>query len=397
MHALTLMREWSWEPGVMGPIVIGAIWYAVGHQRLRRRRTANRGSWYFCFGTLTLVIALVSPLDAAADEIFSAHMVQHLLLILVAAPLFVLAAPAPELWWGLPTVVRMRVARGWKQSIVAERLWRLLSAPTIVFALHAAAIWYWHFPTPYEAAERSDILHALEHLSFFGTALLFWWAVIQPHGHRRLSYALSVPYIVATMLHSGALGGLLVYAPAPWYPSHAAGAALWGLSPLEDQQLAGVIMWIPAGFVYVAAAVWAAYKWITADERMVSRARSFASLGMILVFARTAVSCTKASANTVDRYVEGGDAGRGQRTIEKYGCGACHLIPGITQANGMVGPPLIHWRQRKIIAGEIPNEPDRLIIWLEMPQAVEPGTDMPNMGLSDGEARDIAAYLYSIK
>jgi putative membrane protein len=274
MHALTLMREWSWDPGVVAPIVLGGIWYAVGRGRLHRRRVDTRTAWCFWLGMFALALALVSPLDAAADEIFSAHMVQHLLLILVAAPLLVLSAPAPELWWGLPRAVRLRVARRWKRSGVAARAWGLITAPAIVFVVHAVAIWYWHFPVPYEAAERSDLLHAIEHLCFFGTAALFWWVVIQPRGHRRLSYASAIPYILATMLHSGALGGLLVYAPTAWYPSHAAGAPLWGLSPLEDQQLAGVIMWIPAGFLYLAAAVWAAYRWITEDERRHPAARA---------------------------------------------------------------------------------------------------------------------------
>lgn len=103
-----------------------------------------------------------------------------------------------------------------------------------------------------------------------------------------------------------------------------------------------------------------------------------------------------ASGHTADRYVEGGDATRGKAAIQAYGCGSCHAIPGVPQAHGMVGPSLEHWAQREMIAGEVPNDPERLITWITVPQSIEPGTAMPNMGVTDGEARDIAAYLYTL-
>jgi cytochrome c oxidase assembly factor CtaG/cytochrome c2 len=397
MHIQSSIREWTVEPGVVTSLVVLGVWYHVGYMRLMVRRRArarigDRRPRWFGVGMLFLLAALASPLDAVAGDLFSAHMVQHLLLILAAAPAFALAAPAPELWWGLPSPIRPGIAH-WVRRPTTRHAWHLLSSPSVVFAMHAIALWFWHFPTPYEAAERQPGVHALEHLSFFATALLFWWVVLQPSGHRRLSYALTIPYVVATMLHEGLLGGLFVYASGAWFPSHIAGAARWGLSPLADQQLAGVIMWIPAGFVYIGVAVRAAYHWIREDER---RQRVLISAGTAIAILFI-VSCGKASANAPDRYVEGGDADRGHRAIVKYGCGACHMIPGVDQADGMVGPPLIHWRQRTMIAGEIPNVPDRLIMWLQVPQSVEPGTAMPNMGVSKGEARDMAAYLYSIK
>ncbi len=97
------------------------------------------------------------------------------------------------------------------------------------------------------------------------------------------------------------------------------------------------------------------------------------------------------------RHVEGGNAKRGRVAIAQFGCGSCHSIPGIPGARGMVGPSLDHWRQRRVIAGEVPNDPQRLITWLTVPQAIEPGSVMPNMGVTDGEARDMAAYLYTLR
>ncbi|HEX6966573.1 MAG TPA: c-type cytochrome [Gemmatimonadaceae bacterium] len=96
------------------------------------------------------------------------------------------------------------------------------------------------------------------------------------------------------------------------------------------------------------------------------------------------------------RVVPGGDPAQGKKDIAAYGCGSCHTIPGITNANGTVGPPLLFWGRRSIIAGEVPNTPDWLIRWIEMPQAIEPGTDMPNLGVTEGEAKNIAAYLYTL-
>jgi len=111
-----------------------------------------------------------------------------------------------------------------------------------------------------------------------------------------------------------------------------------------------------------------------------------------------AASCGAGSSGSSEhRVVENGDAQRGRSAIEAYGCGACHSIPGIRAANGMVGPPLDHWSQRRIIAGQVPNDPERLITWITVPQSIEPGTAMPNMGVTDGQARDIAAYLYTLR
>ena len=117
---------------------------------------------------------------------------------------------------------------------------------------------------------------------------------------------------------------------------------------------------------------------------------------VILLSLVAAAGCGTASGHSPDRVVERGDAGRGRDAIVAYGCGSCHMIPGIRDANGLVGPPLDHWAERRIIAGEVPNDPDRLITWLTVPQSIEPGTAMPNMGVTDGQARDMAAYLYTL-
>lgn len=123
------------------------------------------------------------------------------------------------------------------------------------------------------------------------------------------------------------------------------------------------------------------------------RRPSLRALATLLVMAG---GCRGTSGHSADRMVEGGDAERGRTAIAAYGCGSCHAIPGIRGADGMVGPSLEHWAERRIIAGEVPNDPARLITWITVPQSIEPGTAMPNMGVTDGQARDIATYLYTL-
>jgi cytochrome c2 len=244
-------------------------------------------------------------------------------------------------------------------------------------------------------------MHALEHLSFFGTALLLWWTVLQPLGRRRTGYPASILLLGGTLMQSGALGALLMFARTPWYPLHAAGARAWGMSLLADQQLAGLIMWVPAGFVYVIAAALLFMQWMRTDEQRddeVARVivPAWVPRVLIVLVIVSVAACGRGSPSVPAQRVENGNADRGRAAIARFGCGTCHAIPGLRDANGMVGPPLDHWSQRRLISGRMPNVPDSLIRWIRFPQSVEPGTGMPNMGVSDAQARDIAAYLYTL-
>jgi cytochrome c oxidase assembly factor CtaG len=199
----------------------------------------------FVLGWLALAVALVSPLHPLGEALFSAHMAQHELLMAVAAPLLVLGRPVVALAWAMP-----RVARG-----LAPRLRPLhvLAEPWPATALHGVAVWAWHAPALYGLALRSEAAHALQHASFLGTALLFWWAVL---GARRQTLGTRLLALFLTALHTGALGALLTFAPRPLIPAYLATTGPWGLTPLEDQSLAGLVMWIPGGVSYLAAALW---------------------------------------------------------------------------------------------------------------------------------------------
>jgi putative membrane protein len=164
-------------------------------------------------GLLTLVIALLSPLDTLSDVLFSAHMGQHELLILVAAPLVVIGRPLYALLWALPAKLRARVL-ALVESGPFRRAWRALSHPVTVLLLHGVALWIWHVPGLFEDALAHETVHALQHLSFFVTAALFWWTLVNGR-YGRAGYGMAVLFVFATAMHSGLLGAMLTFAAAP--------------------------------------------------------------------------------------------------------------------------------------------------------------------------------------
>ncbi len=264
----TLLRAWSFEPGVLLGVAAGAAAYAVGLRRLWRAAGVGRGiaRWQaaaFALGLATILLALVSPLDALADTLFAAHMSQHLLLILVAPPLLLWGNPIVALLWALPRARRAALLAWWRASPLRHE-WDAISHPAAAWTLHAATLLAWHVPPLFDAALRNDAVHALEHASFLGTALLFWWPVLHPAGRRRLGYGGALLYVFAMFMLGGGLGALLTFTSAVLY-AYGPGTGAWGLSPLQDQQLAGLIMWIPAGSIYVLAAVGLVLQWLRSD------------------------------------------------------------------------------------------------------------------------------------
>jgi len=239
---------------------LAVLWRSAGFGRGIRAGQAAR----FALGWLALAGALLGPLDALADRSFAAHMVQHELLMVVAAPLLVLGRPLETWSWALP--------RGWVRALgrvgrmrILARTWTSLTEPMGAWTFHALALWLWHLPVLFAAALADERVHVLQHASFFGSALAFWWAVFG-RGVRRPDGA-SLASLFTTLLHTSALGALLTFAPAAWYAPHGE-ANPWGLSPLEDQQLGGLIMWVPAGFAYIAAGLAIVARWLRAEPRL---------------------------------------------------------------------------------------------------------------------------------
>jgi putative membrane protein len=249
-----LAAAWGQAPlAILGVVALGAA-YAWGAHRLHARAGAGRGisrgsQAAFGVGWLALAVALASPLHALGGALFSAHMAQHELLIVVAAPLLMLGRPLVALAWALPRATHRAAARA---SRLAHRL-RVLVDPWVATAVHGAALWLWHAPPLYGLALRSEAAHAAQHVSFLGTALLFWWAVLDPARRRRATLGTRLLLLFLTALHSGALGALITFADRPLIAAYLTTTAPWGLTPLEDQQLAGLIMWIPGGIAYLVA------------------------------------------------------------------------------------------------------------------------------------------------
>jgi cytochrome c oxidase assembly factor CtaG len=204
---------------------------------------------YFLAGWLVLAGALVTPLHAAGERSFAAHMFEHELLMLAAAPLLVLSRPVGIALWALPHRVRLALA-GVGHHVGGA--WRTLTAPVTATLLQAAALWLWHAPRLFDLALADPGWHIVQHLSFLVTALLFWWAVLHGRGERRAGVAIGCLFFTAMV--SGALGALMAFSSSPWYAGYAAnGLDAFGLTPAEDQQLAGLLMWIPGGLVHAVA------------------------------------------------------------------------------------------------------------------------------------------------
>jgi cytochrome c oxidase assembly factor CtaG len=242
---------WSFRPEVVLPLLVLAGLYALGHSRLSRRSpraTGARRSALAVVGLAALVAALLSPLDALAETRFVAHMIQHMLLIMVAAPALLLADPFPIVVWTLPPAVRFRARRGLTRASMAGRMWRAATALPVAWIVSACIIWVWHLPRAYDAALSDRWLHDLQHLSFFAGALLFWWPVIHPAPRFRAGapYPLRVVYLVLGAFQTAALGLVLTLAPTVLYRSYAADA-------LADQTWGGIVMWSAGGAIDMIA------------------------------------------------------------------------------------------------------------------------------------------------
>ncbi|MCC8404455.1 cytochrome c oxidase assembly protein [Paraburkholderia sp. MMS20-SJTN17] len=264
---------WSFEPWVVALLAISIGAYLTGYLRLRRRARsrARAGSarrlqlLAFMSGSGTLVIALLSPLDTLSGALFSAHMVQHESMMLIAAPLCVAGRPLAIWIWALP-----RRARRWVGRVVRarafSRAWRWLTAPLVAWLLHAAALWAWHAPPLFEAALAHPGLHTLQHASFLLSALIFWWTVTGD-GARRGNGGHAMLSLFTTMIHTSALGALITLAPGLWYPSYMEPGSVLGIDPLRDQQLGGLIMWVPGALAYLAGGLLVAARWLSRADR----------------------------------------------------------------------------------------------------------------------------------
>ena len=251
-----LWRAWNFDPWLLGPLILSHWAYGRGVSRLWGQAGLGRGISVvrvaaFAAGELALIVALISPLDALGETLLSAHMVQHGLLIAVAPPLLLLGLPNAAFAWALPAETRRRLARSLPARTMARNLSWMLN-PLAAAVIHGTAVWIWHVPAIFDAALANRGLHMLEHFTFLATALLFWQSLVI--ASRSVSTAaIGIAAAFATLLHGGFLGALITFAPKVLFIWYVGRTSSWGFGPLEDQQLAGLIMWVPLGVAYLGA------------------------------------------------------------------------------------------------------------------------------------------------
>jgi cytochrome c oxidase assembly factor CtaG len=242
-----------------------AVCYVRGLRVVRNHPQGRRVQrwWRPCAAAAALVVVVGvagSPLGELLEERLSTHMVQHLVLMLVAAPLLAFAAPGQPLLAGLPRAVRRPLVRlGHRLHLDG------LLGPHLAWVAYVLALWGWHLPAAYDAALRSETTHELEHATFLLTAWLFWWHLATV-GRRRLRGIPATLYLVASIPPGAALGAVLTFPNHPLYPTQAALAAASGVNPLHDQRLAGLVMWVPLDFAFVLVAVLILARWMRGLE-----------------------------------------------------------------------------------------------------------------------------------
>jgi cytochrome c oxidase assembly factor CtaG len=257
-HAGGSWTGWTFETWVVLPLSLAAALYGVGRWRLRERSGPRSTSWrrdaFFVTGWTVTALALVSPVHAAGGRSFAMHMFEHELLMLGGAPLLVMSRPLPVMLWALPHAARRALGRLVLTSGVSGS-WSVLTHPAVATMAQAVALWLWHAPALFGLALAGEGWHIVQHLSFMSTALLFWASMLD-EARMRHHPMTAVVGLFFTALVSGALGALMAFSASPWYVGYARlGMTPFGLTPVEDQQLAGLLMWIPGGVVHAAAAL----------------------------------------------------------------------------------------------------------------------------------------------
>jgi putative membrane protein len=252
-------RTWPHEPSVL----LGCAALAAGYLRAAGRPVPRAAVW-FSAGLLILLLALASPLDVLADiYLFSAHMAQHLLLLLVVPPLLLLGIPPSLLEQALRPSLLHRTARA-------------VGHPAAAWALGVGTMWVWHLPALYNTALANPAVHIGQHLTFLATGVIFWWPIASPLVSARLRPLAAMLYLLAAAAASSALGIILTFAPAGLYPAYLHPPDLlglepvlrgrWGLSAEVDQQLGGLLMWVPGGLVYLCAILGTLARWYRLDS-----------------------------------------------------------------------------------------------------------------------------------
>lgn len=269
-----VLASWNFRLDVIAVVALLTTVYVIGWRRLRRRSVLSVKKIdlaLYLTSQAALALALLSPIDSLGAFLFTAHMIQHELLMMVAAPLLLLSNPLPSFLWSLPGQFRLGLGRLLAKGGALRRALRNTTRMVIVFPLYLVILWGWHYPPAFEAALRRDVIHDLQHLSFFIAGLLFWWPIINPapkvHGH--IPYGFRIFYVIAMALPTMLpVMGLALLTQRIIYPYYEAAPRLWGITPLQDQTHGWATMGLVEGAVYLTTILLLVYGLAEYEERM---------------------------------------------------------------------------------------------------------------------------------
>lgn len=256
-----LLLSWSFRLDVMLSLIILASLQILGWRRLRRRggrRFAN--GWRlasYLSGLVLLGIALQSPLDVLGNQLFLVHMLQHMVIMMFAAPLLVLANPFATFLWALPGQWRKKVGGWFQPNHPLYRTLATLTGPGVVWMIFVGVYIGWHDPNAYNLALRNEFVHDIEHVTFFAVSMLFWWRVIGagPQIGKRMSLLMRAAFAVSAVPPNMLVGVAIAFADQPIYTYYTGVPRLYGISVMDDQTWSGLIMWIPGSMMFILAAI----------------------------------------------------------------------------------------------------------------------------------------------
>lgn len=253
------LTQWNWEPSIVigTALMVGLYLYAVGPLRKKYQLAEHVKKAQVCsflLGICIMFLALVSPLDELGDSyLFSAHMVQHLCITIVGPPLLLIGLPG----WLIDPLLR---------KPVIFRIARVLTFPALAFFLYNFDFWLWHAPPLYNATLENQNMHILEHVTFIVFGVINWWPIFSPSALLpRLSIGGQILYLFLSGMPTVALGAGLTFLP-PLYAPYLAAPRIWGLSPAADQQLGGLIMWVPGNIAYIVIVSILFIRWMQRQE-----------------------------------------------------------------------------------------------------------------------------------
>jgi len=258
-------------------VLLLAGFYLVGLVRLSRRSHVSpfeyRRAYAGIAGFAALFVALAGPFDAFASEVFWLHMIQHLLISLVGAPLLLLASPMPAYLWAMPETMRAGVGELLREDAPIKRTLRWLIDPRITVPLFIATLYAWHAPALFSAALNNSYIHYFQHFTFFTTAALFWWPIIGPAPVRsRLSYPQRLLYLLSVVTPTAVLASIITMTRSVIYDEYLTSPMHWDITPLEDQTMGGLILWIPGNALYLAGLTAIFFTWASKESRGAVRA-----------------------------------------------------------------------------------------------------------------------------